>query len=327
MAKLFEDSGDASSSHARSQKLNANCNRLASVLRIADKAGGLGRMRFLQRALCLSVLVAFPGSGAESACQGQIAGPVGSSSKYYYSSSCFGMSNRTVLRNQVCSVSKSPLVFKWSKLNWVSGASGVEFGNCLVRRNFYDSVIKVRGSTIQTNAGSPEDTDVYLPDLGAQGNKPYFDTIEGGGPRVEEGEREPFYFYIEYDPRLTSHSVHIHATMVGERPVFYLILPSSIKNSSDLNSYISNDDLKKIAPLVRFDNIMKKTKLGKNDTEIYDFLDNNKSAERGVLPVDGEKVADIEFSVDGELSATVNGLAICAGQGDYLATCYAGSAK
>jgi hypothetical protein len=85
-------------------------------------------------AFLLWITLLFP-SGAMAACGGLIAGPVGKSSSYYYSSSCFSRPSGMVrLNHQVCSVSQSTVVFKWTKLNWVSGSSGIEFGGCLFEK-------------------------------------------------------------------------------------------------------------------------------------------------------------------------------------------------
>ena len=88
-------------------------------------------VRALAFVFCLAA--ALP-SGAIAGCKGQIAGPVSNQSLYYFASSCFNLQpNQVRLRHEVCSVSPKILMFKWTKLNWVSGSEGVEYGGCLVR--------------------------------------------------------------------------------------------------------------------------------------------------------------------------------------------------
>jgi Protein of unknown function (DUF3987) len=114
-----------------------------------------------QLSFCCSVAV-LPNSSAVAACQGQISGPGGNDSKYYYSSTCFKLAaDRTIIRNEICSVSSSTIVFSWTKLNWVSGSSGVQFGDCLVKKGYYSDAIRIGGSKISTNVSPGEVTDMH----------------------------------------------------------------------------------------------------------------------------------------------------------------------
>jgi hypothetical protein len=113
--------------------------------------------------------------------------------------------------------------------------------------------------------------------------------------------------------------------MVGERPVFYLLLPRSIHSSDELKTFVSGESMSQIAPLVRFDKVLTRNTLSRSDTFLAEFFEQNGVEERGVLPVRGDAVATIEFSVTGELRAAVLNLGFCLGQGDSVATCYQGT--
>jgi hypothetical protein len=272
-------------------------------------------------AFLLWVIVLFP-SGAMAACGGLIAGPVGKNSAYYYSSSCFNRPSGMVrLNHRVCSVSQSTVVFKWTKLNWVSGSSGVEFGGCLVRESDYFSVIRVAGSLITANVGVPYNTEVYVPDL-KQGNSAYYDSVEGGGPRIDGGtSKERFRFEVRYFPTADKKTVQIRATMAGERPVFYVVLPRSIKKSEDLTKFITDDSIQRITPLLEFSDkaLTARTK----DTVLAEFYKENEIATRAVLVVQGEKdSASLEFTALGTLPELLPDLAICVGQAEMIASCF-----
>lgn len=261
--------------------------------------------------------------GAIAACKGQIAGPVSNQSPYYYSSSCYAVAPGQVrLRHQVCSVSPSAVMFKWTKLNWVSGAAGIEYGGCLVRTNNYSDALRAGGSLISANVGQAHNTDVYLPDL-KSGNQVYFDTIDGGGPRISGGDKEPFHFQIRYLPRNDRKGVQIRATMVGDKPVFFLVLPSTIKSESDLYQFVSDEYIKQIAPLIRFGDKPLETKTRSQDTLLSEFYKENNFANRGSIMVRGETTtASVEFAVMGGLSDILPNMAICLGQGEAISTCF-----
>lgn len=279
-------------------------------------------MELRQLSFCCSVAV-LPTSSAIAACQGQISGPVGKDSKYYYSSTCFKPSaDRTIIKNKICSVSPSTIVFSWTKLNWVSGSSGVQFGDCLVKNGYYSDAIRIGGSKVSTNVSPGEVTDVYVPDLGKEGDKVYWSTVEGGGPRIEEGDREPFYFEIMYAPTNDKHSVHIRATMIGENPIFYIVLPSSIKTAEGLKTFVGNEYIGQLSSLVHFGEVLPRSKLSKNDTQLADFIAKNQISERGEIIVQADKVATVEFDALGDLKNILSTVPICVGQGESVATCY-----
>jgi len=267
----------------------------------------------------------FPAAAAAAACKGQIAGPVSAQSPYYYSSSCFEVApNQVRLRHQVCSVSPSTVMFKWTKLNWVSGSSGVDFGDCLVRTNNYSGALRIGGSLISANIGQAHNTDVYVPDL-KSGNPIYFDTIDGGGPRVSSGDREPFHFQIRYLPKNDrgGKGIQIRATMVGEKPVFFLVLPRTIKNTSDLTELIPDDYVRQIAPLVTFGAKPLESNTGSKDLLLSEFYKENNFADRGSIVVRGETTtASLDFAVTASLSELLPEMAICLGQREAIATCF-----
>ncbi len=263
-------------------------------------------------------------STAFASCQGQIVGPPGKNSQYYYSSTCFSPSpSRTITKNEVCSVRSSTLVFRWTKVNWVSGSTGVQFGDCIVRTNYYDA-FKINGSKLSTNVPSAEVTDVYVPNLGKEGNEVYWETIDGGGPRVEEGEHHRFYFEVMYQPDSAKKDVRIQATMVGEDPVFYIILPASIKTKDQLKEFVGNEDMNRIAPLVEFGQVIKQTKFADSDMLLEEFLTQNQVSERGAISVRPEKVAgtaSIEFLALGSLRDVAANVTFCIGEKDRIASC------
>jgi hypothetical protein len=193
-----------------------------------------------------------------------------------------------------------------------------------VRKDYYDDAIKVAGSEITPNIAPREITDVYVPDLGKGGNKIYWQTLEGGGPRIEEGSHEPFYFEIMYSSDKNPAAVHVEATMIGENPVFYILLPPSVKSRENLADLINSDDVKRIAPLVDFDKKLTNRKLGKNDIPLTEFFEQTGAAQRGSLVVSGDRVATIRFTASGTLKSIVENIAICLGQGESIATCYRG---
>ena len=187
--------------------------------------------------------------------------------------------------------------------------------------------IKIGGSKLTTNVALSEITDVYLPDLGKEGDKAYFDTIEGGGPRIDGGSHEPFYFEIMYSPIKDKNLVHIHATMSGENPVFYIVLPPSVKSVDDLKTFISNEYIANIAKLVNFGSVLSKSKIDANDTQLAEFITDNKIAQRGQITIQAEKIATIEFDAIGDLKSVLPSVAICLGQGEAVATCYQSAAE
>lgn len=262
---------------------------------------------------------------AMAACKGQIAGPVSTQSPYYYSSSCFDVApNQVRLRHQVCSVSPSTVMFKWTKLNWVSGSSGIEFGGCLVRTSNYGSALRIGGSLISANVGQEYNTDVYVPDL-KSGNPAYFDTIDGGGPRISGGDKEPFHFQIRYLPRSDrdKKGIQIRATMVGEKPVFFLVLPRTIKSVGDLTQLIADDYVRQIAPLVTFGAKPLESKTGSQDVLLSEFYKENNFADRGSIVVRGEtSTASVDFAVTASLSEFLPEMVICLGQAEAIATCF-----
>jgi hypothetical protein len=272
--------------------------------------------RTLAFVVCLAA--SFP-VGAMAGCGGQIAGPISDKSPYYYASSCFSLPNQVMLRHEVCSVSPATLMFKWTKLNWVSGSEGVEYGGCLVRTNVYSSALRVGGSMISTNVGQAYNTDVYLPDL-KDGNNQYFETVDGGGPRISGGNKQAFHFEIRYLRR--GDKIEIHAAMSGKNPVFFLVLPPSIKSSNDLKNYIADDYLKQISPLVDFGGKALSAKIKSDDILLAEFFKENEVASRGSIAVQGETTTLIDFAVIGELPQVLSQLAICLGQLEAVSTCF-----
>jgi hypothetical protein len=260
---------------------------------------------------------------AMAACGGQIAGPVSAQPQYFYSSTCFNLADKQVrLRHQVCSVSPKTLMFKWTKLNWVSGASGVEYGGCLVRASNTSGVQRLAGSLIATNVGQDSSTDVYLPDL-KDGNKIYSESIDGGGSRVADGDKEPFHFDILYAPGKKDKTIEIRARMSGNKPVFFLVLPRSIKNQDDLKQFIPDEYLKQIAPLVTFGSKPLEAKLRPTDTFLAQFLKENEVAGRGSIMVQGEtQQAAVQFAAFGELEGILPQMLICLGQAESMSTCF-----
>ena len=282
------------------------------------------RGRYYLNALFLVLnLIAFPGIGY-ARCNGQAAGPLGKDSKFYYASTCFKiLPHRVKIEQRVCSVSKSTLVFFWSKLNWASGSDGVEYGSCLIWENYYSGALRIGGSRISTNVSSPYDTEVYLPDLKDE-NQVYYQSIEGGGPRIDGGPKVPFRFEISYAPNRDKTSVQIRATMIGDKPVFFLVLPRAVKSPDDLKTFLDADYLNKIGPLVKFGNkpLIQRTKA--SDYVLAEFLKNNDVANRGTIDVESQDAisASLELRVHGVLSSVVGGVAICLGQEGRLATCF-----
>jgi hypothetical protein len=270
----------------------------------------------------------FGGSSvATAACRGHIPGPLGGTPSYYFSSSCFNVNKERVrLKHQVCSVSRSTIAFNWTKVNWASGSTGVEFGGCLVRERYAFNAIRVGGSVIKATVGLPYDTDVYVADLGKDQNKAYTETIEGGGPRIDGGVTvEPFHFRIQYTPATEKKTVRIQATMVGQKPFFVVVLPRSIKTQADLNAFISSDHIKRISPLVKFDEKPIKGKTSSNDIPLMDFYKDNNFAERGNLTVGGEDGVSFDILVNGTVDTVVPEIAICVGQSELIATCFVGA--
>jgi hypothetical protein len=212
-------------------------------------------------------------------------------------------------------------MFKWTKLNWVSGSSGIEYGGCLVRTNNYSGAQRVGGSLITANVGIGYNTDVYLPDL-KSGNQVYFDSIDGGGPRIAGGDKEPFHFEIRYLER--DKKIQIRATMVGEKPVFFLVLPRSIKSPDDLTGFIADDYIRQISPLVAFGDKPLVAKTNSTDTLLAEFYKDNNIAARGSIVVQGEtNIALVEFTVLlGDLPGLLPQMAICLGQSEAISTCF-----
>ncbi len=277
---------------------------------------GLGRLGLSTAILGL----VFVSAAAAADCDDHAAGPPTPSSKLFYSSSCYRETrDRVQLIHKVCSVSNATLVFYWSKLNWVSGATGVEYGNCLTWRSSSENAKRIGGSRLTSNQGSPYDTDVFLPDLKA-GNQIYFASIEGGGPRIEGGSKRPFRFAISYAPNKEKKTVQVRAGMNGERPVFYLILPRSVKSSSDLNAFVNSEYIKKITPLVQFGDkpLVSKTK----DAVLMDFFKNNDVANRNSIIVgSGESRASLDLIFNGTLEEIAGGMAICLSQAETMISC------
>lgn len=261
---------------------------------------------------------------AYAGCDSHHSGPVGKESPYYYSSSCFQYSDTRVrMTNKVCSVSDSTVVFEWSKLNWVSGASGVEFGGCIKRDNYSRKAVELGGSVITTNVAPEEVTDVYVPDLG-EGNHVYFEQVEGGGPRVGSGTPEPFYFRILYEPKGET-DVRIEATMVGESPVFFFVMPDSIKTEDDLKEYIGSDYINKIVPLVDFSGNSLYEYTSNDDTLVLAYYDRNETSDRANIKVESEKKrASTDFVVSKPLVEVVTQTVICLGQQKQISTCFQG---
>jgi hypothetical protein len=256
-------------------------------------------------------LVTITSTSAFAECSGQIFGPIGSNSQFYYSSTCFSTPpDRIIIKAEVCSVSSPRMVFNWTRLNWVSGSTGVQFGDCLVRKMYSSDAIKIGGSKLTTNVAQSEITDVYLPALGKDENKPYFDTIEGGGPRIEEGSHEPFYFEVAYAPENDKHVVHIRATMSGEDPVFYIVLPQSVTSIETLKSFVADAYVDKIAPLVMFGSILPGSKIGEKDTQLAEFVDHHQFSKRGEVVVQDKQIATISFDAVGSVKSVVPSLTI-----------------
>jgi len=269
-------------------------------------------------------LPAFAAAAVAADCDDQAAGPQGTDSKFYYSSSCFRLrSDRVRLAHKVCSVSNSTLVFYWTKLNWVSGATGVEFGNCLTREHETAKAIRIGGSSLRSNQASPYVSDVFLPDL-KDGNQTYTETVEGGGPRIEGGSKKPFRFSVSYAPNKDKKTVQIRAGMNGDKPVFYLVLPRSVKSRDDLNKFIDSDQIKTISPLIDFGD--KPLVARAKDSILADFLKENNVADRGVIAVASlENRATLDVTVNGTLEEVAGGMGVCLSQADVMITCFGSS--
>lgn len=272
-------------------------------------------------------LLAWAQVAAAGDCGAPYAGPMYAGTPYYYSSACFPTGrSRVVIKNEICSVAQQTLAFYWTRLNWASGASGVEYGGCLFRENGYSGATDVPGSVIRTNLAPEQDTNVYAPDLGAS-NHVYTDTVEGGGTRVSGGGKEPFRFRISYRPN-DQGGVTINADMAGEAPVFYLALPPSIRSQDDLKKYVGGDYVSRIAPLVDFGSKALLKQIDPNDRFLLAFYRQNEMSARSTVRVAGEgRRASVAFSVAGKLADIVPRMLICLGQGGRIATCFQGASR
>lgn len=259
---------------------------------------------------------------AQASCGPSISGPLDKQPPFYFSSSCFKLPNGVVLRQQVCSVSQTPVAFYWTKLNWVSGSAGIERGGCLVMRSSTQNAVRIPGSQIRSNIKLSPVTDVYLPDLGKENNdKFYFETVEGGGPRVEGGSPEPFRFQVSYAPGSDLKSVRINATMSGEKPILVVVLPRSIKSADDLNKVFPNEYLRQISPYIDFKGGI--YRLSEKDPTLQEYIKENELTARASAVYRGEvDIANASFTMLGSIGEAVRSLSFCLGQSEQIVTCF-----
>ena len=262
----------------------------------------------------------FAAGAARANCGHSISGPLDKEPPFYFSSSCFKVPDGVVLRQQVCSVSPTPIAFHWTKLNWVSGSAGIERGGCLVLRSSTQSAVRIPGSQIKANIKPSPVTDVYLPDLGKENNdKFYFETVEGGGPRVEGGSPEPFRFQVSYVP--AGGSVRIRATMSGEKPILVVVLPRSIKSADDLNKVFPNEYLKQISPYIDFKGGI--YRVADKDPTLQEYVKENELTARASAVYRGEvDTANADFTMLGSVGEAVRNLSFCVGQSEQIVTCF-----
>lgn len=221
------------------------------------------------------------------------------------------------------------MVFYWSKLNWVSGASGIQYGGCLVRSAYLAGAVDVGGSVIHTNVAHTNvapnyDTNVFVPDLG-EGNKVYFESVDGGGPRVESGQKEPFHFHVRYAEQ--DGRVGIGASMSGDRPVFFVVLPPDVTSEQDVKRAVSSEYVDDLLPLIDLNNDVLENYVSDDEYRLT-YFNENRLSERSSIRIEGrERRASFDFSLSGALRDIVPKLTTCIGQNATISTCFQGLAQ
>jgi hypothetical protein len=285
-----------------------------------------GAEAVLKRAICLLVgaVTIVNARLAEAKCGDQYAGPIANNPAYLFSSSCkMTAGNHIELRNEVCSVTAGGLPFFWEKLNWVSGSQGIQSGKCLLFANSSNTanMIDAPDSTIHLygDLKKTETTNVFLSGYAASQ-----DEIEKSIARKalqEGGTVAPFQFKISFAAH-GSNQVSIRATIHANDPIFYIYLPSNVKNEDDLAAFIAPEYLDKIKAYVSFNDTNDRVGAQRSDQVIADYRQRNELSGRTRVSriVSGDS-AEIAFDVNAKLSDIASSVKVCVGEFKTVVTC------